>query len=498
MALPHETSEWQTAVDLARQGHLKEAEDAFLALADENPQEPGVWRWLANVSSDAGRRIEYMEKALALKLEDSSVRADLHKELMRRGVLVAQKSDLDEARRCFRRAIEVQPEDELARLWLVEVSEDLGERVEALESLLELRPQDGSVRCTLSRDLATQGYQALESQDRETARRLFRRAHKLDPENCDALLQLAMEPKRDLNERIEMLSKVMQSNPDSTPLRELWEDLTEQALAESSTLPVNLCGVCGSAKEPGGLDCMTCGAHLSLFDLERLLNNDRLNRPKVVESIRKIRDQLEVAEHWKLRKRLLLAYLNLGDRHSAMDEVQRLLEDIPLHEPQRLEVEQVGLFLQKNNPDDPIATRELRSTVPSTREIAATQEIKSIAHILVVDDSPTVQALVGATFEGGLHRLSYASTGMEALASLRHEIPDLVLLDIGLPNMDGYQLCRLIRQNPSTANVKVVMLSARDGFYDQVKARMVGCQDYVTKPFDPEQLQECVQNWLDA
>ncbi|MEO1084469.1 MAG: response regulator, partial [Acidobacteriota bacterium] len=178
---------------------------------------------------------------------------------------------------------------------------------------------------------------------------------------------------------------------------------------------------------------------------------------------------------------LLLARLNLGEPRPAAREAARLLETIPMTEPQRLEIEQVQLYLVKHHAEDVAA-------------VDAANQPEDQPHVLVVDDSATVRMLVGAALEEGGYETSFAGTGMEALAALRQHVPSLVLLDIGLPNMDGYQLCQLIRQNPSTADVPVIMLSARDGFFDQVRGRMVGCQDYVTKPFDADDLLSRVQS----
>jgi twitching motility two-component system response regulator PilG len=62
-------------------------------------------------------------------------------------------------------------------------------------------------------------------------------------------------------------------------------------------------------------------------------------------------------------------------------------------------------------------------------------------------------------------------------------VPDLILLDITMPKLDGYEVCKRIRKDPRTARVPVVMLSGKDGFFDKVKGRMAGATEYLTKPF---------------
>lgn len=114
------------------------------------------------------------------------------------------------------------------------------------------------------------------------------------------------------------------------------------------------------------------------------------------------------------------------------------------------------------------------------------------ATIMVVDDSPTICRLVATTLEKRDYQVIIAADGMEALAKMNETLPDLILLDITMPRLDGYQLCKIIKGNDLTRHIPVVMLSGKDGFFDRVKGRMVGALDYITKPFKPEVLLQVV------
>jgi twitching motility two-component system response regulator PilG len=118
------------------------------------------------------------------------------------------------------------------------------------------------------------------------------------------------------------------------------------------------------------------------------------------------------------------------------------------------------------------------------------------ARVLVVDDSPTVRKIVQSTLAREGWNVLQAENATAALAVLGESVPDLVLLDIGMPEMDGYQLCRLIRDNAATRDVPVVMLSGKDGFFDKVRGRMAGATEYVTKPFKPSSLLATLQRTL--
>ncbi|MEM8930599.1 MAG: response regulator [Acidobacteriota bacterium] len=474
--------DWLEGVEHATSGRRDEAHEAFTRLADERPDEAGVWRWLANIATDDTRRIEYLEKALALQPLDQSTRGELHQHLVRRGVQEAQ-TDRAVARATFERASSLMPDDEIALLWWLEVCDAVFERIEALERLVERRPDDRSVSTALSRDLVRAGDAARAEGEANRARRRYQRARDLDPENADALFRLASDERvGPVGRRLELAEKVILLHPEHAAGRALYEELSRLAVDESSTLPVRCCPFCRAPKEPTEIQCDGCGARWSLFDVEALLANQDADLVKLQRAVDRFNGAIAAGdEDWTIRRHLLVAWLHLGDLGRAAEVVQDLLDRIPLDEPQRLEIEQVRVFLVRSGALD----------------AAPAADAKTIRRVLVVDDSPTVRTLVGATLEDAGYQIAHAGTGMEALAQLRKEVPDLVLLDIGLPNMDGFQLCQLLRQNPATAELPVIMLSARDGFYDKVQGRMVGCQDYVTKPFDPADLIDRVGHWIE-
>lgn len=82
------------------------------------------------------------------------------------------------------------------------------------------------------------------------------------------------------------------------------------------------------------------------------------------------------------------------------------------------------------------------------------------------------------------------------MATIETIVPDLVLLDIAMPRMDGYQVCKLIRSNEAVKDVPVVMISGKDGFFDKVRGRMAGTTGYITKPFGPETLMKALETYL--
>jgi two-component system, OmpR family, KDP operon response regulator KdpE len=106
--------------------------------------------------------------------------------------------------------------------------------------------------------------------------------------------------------------------------------------------------------------------------------------------------------------------------------------------------------------------------------------------ILVVDDEPPIVRLVKAKLKVDGYEVLTASRGEEALSILENEMPDLVVLDVMMPDMDGFETLRRIRQH---SQVPVVMLTARGGDADKLKGLQSGADDYVTKPFNPDELE---------
>lgn len=104
------------------------------------------------------------------------------------------------------------------------------------------------------------------------------------------------------------------------------------------------------------------------------------------------------------------------------------------------------------------------------------------AMILVVEDELTTLQLVKMVLKRNGYRLSTATNGHDALHMADDLLPDLILLDIILPGMDGFQVCQYLRRNPRTANIPIIMFSGLDRVTDQRRAFAVGSNDFISKP----------------
>jgi DNA-binding response OmpR family regulator len=105
--------------------------------------------------------------------------------------------------------------------------------------------------------------------------------------------------------------------------------------------------------------------------------------------------------------------------------------------------------------------------------------------ILIVDDEPAILDLVRFTLEDAEVRIVEASDGVEALALARRVRPDLILLDVHMPRLDGLEACQQIRRDPALARTPIVMLTAAGQEADRARGREAGADEYLTKPFSP-------------
>jgi twitching motility two-component system response regulator PilG len=118
-----------------------------------------------------------------------------------------------------------------------------------------------------------------------------------------------------------------------------------------------------------------------------------------------------------------------------------------------------------------------------------------VLKVLVVDDSNTIRRSAEIFLKQGGHEVLLAEDGFDALAKINDYQPDLVFCDILMPRLDGYQTCAIIKRNARFASIPVVMLSSKDGVFDKARGRMVGSQEYLTKPFTKDQLLQAVQQF---
>jgi len=113
--------------------------------------------------------------------------------------------------------------------------------------------------------------------------------------------------------------------------------------------------------------------------------------------------------------------------------------------------------------------------------------------VMVIDDSKTIRRTAEKLLKNAGCEVITAVDGFEALSKIMDTKPDLVFVDIMMPRLDGYQTCALIKNNEAYKHVPVIMLSSKDGLFDRARGRIVGSDQYLTKPFTRDELLEVIQ-----
>jgi len=116
--------------------------------------------------------------------------------------------------------------------------------------------------------------------------------------------------------------------------------------------------------------------------------------------------------------------------------------------------------------------------------------------VMVIDDSKTIRRTAESLLKKEGCEVITATDGFEALAKIADEKPDIIFVDIMMPRLDGYQTCALIKNNQVYSNTPVIMLSSKDGLFDRARGRIVGSDQYLTKPFTKDELLGAIHQHL--
>jgi len=118
--------------------------------------------------------------------------------------------------------------------------------------------------------------------------------------------------------------------------------------------------------------------------------------------------------------------------------------------------------------------------------------------VMVIDDSNTIRRSAEIFLKQSGCEVILAEDGFDALSKISSHLPDVIFVDIMMPRLDGYQTCSLIKRNPRYKSTPVIMLSSKDGLFDRARGRMVGSDQYLTKPFTQESLLQAIHTHVSA
>ena len=141
-----------------------------------------------------------------------------------------------------------------------------------------------------------------------------------------------------------------------------------------------------------------------------------------------------------------------------------------------------------------MSQQQLNTTADNTERSAGSKKLR----VLVVDDSATIRRSAETMLANEGYEVITAENGFEALSKITRHQPDLIFVDIMMPRLDGYQTCAIIKNNAEFRDTPVVMLTSKDGLFDMARGRVVGSDQYLTKPFTREELLGAVKQHTEA
>jgi twitching motility two-component system response regulator PilG len=185
---------------------------------------------------------------------------------------------------------------------------------------------------------------------------------------------------------------------------------------------------------------------------------------------------------------LAVAYINLEMWEKGITHLSKASEISP---DDHVLSEQLNILLKYLASGNPFASGDQPAV-----ELKQSGLSKGAKTILVVEDSVTIRKVVATTLSQIGYRILEAGSGLEALSKLNQTKPDLILLDIILPGMNGYDILGAIRKNNELKQIPIVMLTSKDKFRDKLRGKMAGATDYLTKPFEPEILIKVINKYI--
>jgi twitching motility two-component system response regulator PilG len=304
----------------------------------------------------------------------------------------------------------------------------------------------------------------IKSGNKTVARELLKKVCKATPLNVAAWLWRASVAETPLEalSHLEQVLRISPTNPTALAWISTIRDSTAEPVREAPAAPVYRweCPCCGHAADRDHGNCPACHA-VTTLDLDAILLNQGVDEPRVRAAIERLQHSPDHESNFVVQHSLAVAWLNLLNSSEALKCLQR-------------------------------ASRLRPQEAVLRDKIAA---ISGRRLVMVVDDSPTIRTVISRTLERAAYRALAVANGMEALSHMDEETPAFVLLDVSMPFIDGYQLCKAIKGHPKTRRVPVVMLSGNDGFFDKVKGRMAGAETYLTKPCAPALLLRTVREY---
>jgi twitching motility two-component system response regulator PilG len=256
--------------------------------------------------------------------------------------------------------------------------------------------------------------------------------------------------------------------------------------------PFPRCPFCWVPLKRDAVTCPYCRCHLLIHNLFFEMDhtgNEKIRKEAIDRYTRVVEKENNSQAHYWLG----MVYLNLDNYEEALNHLDLASKLAP---GEQFYSKQLNVLLKHMASSGALLSSELPATGNDTDSTAILLPKKKGRKILVVEDSSTIRKVISITLGQKGYEIIEAGDGLEALSRLNEAKPDLILLDIILPKMDGYQILSIIRENPEFKNIPVIMLTSKDGIINKVKGKVAGSSAYLTKPFDPNKLVATIERHI--
>ena len=442
------------------------------------PDDVAPWLTLAGLTDDPSLRIGVLRRAAEAVPDHEQLRDHLRRALLARGVTMAT-ADRGTARESFREAAALDPAD--ARVWqaLANLAESRDERVAALRQLLQAAPDHEYGRRALGAALADDAREAAEAGRVNDACDLWRKSLAVAGENVDAWLGLAAitPDQEEARAAVETAYSLDPTDERVTTARDRMRGPQIDPAAVEPPVDAFARFAPAAGGDGGSADDPLAPIDSILDDLSQAASP--FAKPAAAAAPPVVVTPVAPVVVATVTPVVV----------TTVEPVETTPVDATPVGVTPIVVTPVVVMPVDNSPIDdlPAVAPALAAPAPAPAPPAppAAPANGSARHtVMIVDDSPTIRKILGLSLEREGYRVIAEPDGEAAIERLAQVVPDLILLDIAMPKLDGYEVCNRIKQNPRTADVPVVMLSGKGAFFDQVKGRMAGATEYLTKPFE--------------
>ena len=339
-------------------------------------------------------------------------------------------------------------------------------------------------------DLLDEAVQMAEGRHFEKAKLLLTRILKQDGRNHKAWLWFSK-----ISESLKTVEATLKNAAKIAPKdSEIADEIRKFKKAKSCSVeePFPRCPFCWYPLGKDTVKCPNCKSHLFIsalfFELKHIGDESILK--EAIERYTRVtgREKNSQAHYW-----LGIAYLNLEKNEEALNHLDLSVKFAP---DDQFYSDQLNVLLKHLASTRSFLSRELPRKNNNAHRTVIPMRGKLKRKILVVEDSSTTRKVIAVTLSQRGYEIIEAEDGLEALSKLNEARPDLILLDIILPKMDGYKILSIIKENPEFGEIPVIMLTSKNGILNKVKGKVAGSAAYLTKPFDPSQLVETIERHI--